>query len=144
MSKDGNIKTETEIFYDSNSLVKIAFSKQKTNSRDCFLFHKTTQRKLYDDEYKKHSRNGFFDVIFTNEKGQVTEGAISNIFIKSNGVLYTPPVSCGLLDGTFRRHLLENRRIPVKEKILYKDDIIKADKIYLTNSVRGIVEAMLK
>jgi para-aminobenzoate synthetase/4-amino-4-deoxychorismate lyase len=143
LSKDGNIAIETRTFSNLNGLAKIIFSKKKTNSADYFLFHKTTRRQLYDNEYKKYNRQGFYDVVFTNEKNQVTEGAISNIVIKSNGFFYTPPVHCGLLNGTYRQYLLKVRKIPVKEKILLKDDIINADKIYLTNAVRGMVEAKI-
>lgn len=142
--KDGKIKIETKVLSDSVGLAKIAFSSKTTNSKDYFLFHKTTRRKLYNEEYKKYSRKGFFDVIFANEKRQITEGAISNIFIKKNGVYYTPPVSCGLLDGTFRSHLIKRKKIPIIEKILYQDDIIKADRVYLTNALRGMVEAEVR
>ncbi|MFH1655982.1 MAG: aminodeoxychorismate synthase component I [Candidatus Omnitrophota bacterium] len=141
LSKDGNIEIEVKVLSESNCLAKIAFSKKKTNSADYFLFHKTTQRKLYNDEYKRYNRKGFYDVIFTNEKNQVTEGAISNILIKRNGIFYTPALSCGLLNGTYRQYLFRNRKIPIKERILCKNDIINADKIYLTNAVRGMVEA---
>lgn len=143
LSKDGKIRIETKILPKSNGLKMIAFSSKKTNSGVCFLFHKTTRRKLYNEEYEKYNRKGFFDVIFTNEKNQITEGAISNIFIKKNGIFYTPPVSCGLLGGTFRNYLIKTKKIPIIEKILYKDDIIKADRVYLTNAVRGMVEAKL-
>lgn len=141
--KDGSIAIESRVLSGSDGLVKIALSKKKTNSLDNFLFHKTTRRKLYNDEYKKYKRQGFYDVVFINENNQMTEGAISNIFIKTNGIFYTPPVSCGLLEGTFRKYLIENKSIPIKEKVLYRDDLLKADKIYLTNAVRGMVEVKL-
>ncbi|MBM3252239.1 MAG: aminodeoxychorismate synthase component I [Candidatus Omnitrophica bacterium] len=143
LSKDGNITIETKTLSSLDGLAKIIFSEKKTNSVDYFLFHKTTQRKLYDDEYKKYKRLGFHDVIFMNEKNQVTEGAISNILIKTNGVFYTPPLDCGLLNGTYRQYLLRESKIPIKEKILHKNDIINADKIFLTNAVRGMVEARI-
>jgi para-aminobenzoate synthetase/4-amino-4-deoxychorismate lyase len=142
--RDGRVKIETRILTELNGVVRITFSKNRTNSADNFLFHKTTRRKLYNDEYKKYSQEGFYDVIFLNEKNQITEGTISNVFIKKNGIFYTPPLNCGLLEGTFRKFLFRNKKFLIKEKILYKDDIIEADKIYLTNAVRGMVEARLK
>ncbi|MFH1245591.1 MAG: aminotransferase class IV, partial [Candidatus Omnitrophota bacterium] len=108
-----------------------------------FLYHKTTNRKLYDAEYRRARSRGFYDVIFSNEKGEITEGAISNIVIKSKGVFYTPPVECGLLDGVYRRYLLRSGKYSIKEKALFKKDIVNAEEIYLTNSVRGMVRVCL-
>ncbi len=116
----------------------IAISEQKTNSRDIFLHHKTTQRRLYDNEYKKYRKSGYYDVLFRNERDEITEGAISNIFIKAKGKYYTPPLSCGLLNGAYRRYLLDKKR-NVQEKVLTLKDIQNADEIYLVNSVRGMM-----
>ena len=67
-----------------------------------------------------------------NEKYEITEGAISNIFIKKNGELITPPITCGLLNGTYRRHLLETQK-NVKVRILSLKDLQTADEIYICN-----------
>ncbi|HDP16239.1 MAG TPA: aminodeoxychorismate synthase, component I, partial [Candidatus Omnitrophica bacterium] len=122
---------------------KVVFSDKRVSSRDSFFYHKTTNRKLYDGELRKWRKKGYFDAIFSNEKNQITEGAVSNIIIKKGRFYYTPPVSCGLLRGVYREYILKSRKIPLKEKILYKSDIRKADKIYMVNSVRGMVEAVL-
>jgi len=121
-----------------NSSRRIAVSPLRTDSHDLFLRHKTTLRDLYNAEYKKYKAQGYFDVIFCNEKDEITEGAISNIFFEKNGRLYTPPLSCGLLNGIGRELMMKKRQ--VKEKILYISDLKKADRIYLTNSVRGVNE----
>ena len=98
---------------------------------------------MYDKEHKKWRARGYFDIIFTNEKNQVTEGAISNIIIKKGRQYYTPAIQCGLLNGVFLKDLLRGRKIPVKEKILYKQDVKKADELYMVNSVRGMVRVKL-
>jgi para-aminobenzoate synthetase/4-amino-4-deoxychorismate lyase len=82
-------------------------------------------------------------VIFKNERGEITEGAISNIYVVKNGIYFTPPLSCGVLDGTFRRHLLETKPFPIQERILFEQDIDSADSIYISNSVRGLLQATL-
>jgi para-aminobenzoate synthetase/4-amino-4-deoxychorismate lyase len=74
------------------------------------------------------------DVIFLNEKGEVTEGANNNIVIRKNGILLTPPVTCGLLPGTLRAQLLETGE--VSEGVIMPADVAQADEIYLINSVR--------
>jgi len=137
----GKIKIESRILSGLNGHNLIAFSNRRTDSSDRFLFHKTTQRKLYNEEYARCSRKGYFDVIFSNEKNEITEGAISNIFIEKNGIFYTPPLACGVLGGTYRSFLIKTKKFPVVEKILYKNDIINADRVYLTNALRGMVEA---
>ncbi len=92
--------------------------------------------------YKRAREEGLADLIFTNERGEVTEGCISNIFVKKNGTLITPPVKCGLLNGLMRQYIL-NRTKNVSEEILFPDDVINAEKIYICNSVRGIREVKL-
>ena len=77
-----------------------------------------------------------------NEKGEVTEAYSSNIFIKKGKNIFTPPVKCGLLPGTYRQYLLSKRAC--REKVLYKDDIKNADEVYIGNSVRGLRKVILK
>jgi len=122
---------------------KAYFSTKRTDSQNVFLYHKTTNRKIYSDEYRRARRLGYFDVIFANEKGEITEGAISNIFIRRKATLYTPPIRCGLLDGVYRRYLLGSKKYTIKEKVLFKQDLANAEEIYLSNSVRGLFKVHL-
>jgi len=119
--------------------VKVKISKRKTNSKNSFLYHKTTERGFYDKERTKSESQGFFDILFTNNKGELTEGSISNIFVLKNKKLYTPKLECGLLGGVLRESLLGSKK--AKEKILYPKDLKEAAKIYIGNSVRGLLEA---
>jgi para-aminobenzoate synthetase/4-amino-4-deoxychorismate lyase len=111
----------------------------KTDSCQVTLFHKTTLRKMYDKERSKAVEQGYFELFFTNERDEITEGAISNIFIKKNGVFYTPPVVCGLLAGVMRNRLLADGSGRVREKILSRTDLRRAEAVYMVNSVRGVV-----
>ena len=143
--KDGSIKLEPSLFQSRRDAeLKVYLSAKRTQTQEPFLYHKTTCRKIYDEEYKRCRRLGFYDTIFANEKGEITEGAISNIFVRKNGGLYTPPVRCGLLDGVYRRYMLYSGRFPIKEKVLFKEDLINAEEIYLSNSVRGLVKVRLE
>lgn len=143
LDRRGNIQTAFSRIDNNTNAAKVRFSDKKTCSRDVFLYHKTTNRELYDKERKRWNKKGYFDVIFTNEKKEVTEGAISNIMIKKNGFFYTPPLDCGLLNGVFRQHLFKTKTAPIKEKVLYKKDIESADEIYMMNSVRGALKVRL-
>jgi len=144
LNKKGDIKIEASLLrMSAPGTSRVCFSTKCTNSASPFLYHKTTNRKIYNQEYKKCKSLGFYDIIFTNEKGEITEGAISNIFIRKNGIFYTPPVSCGLLDGVYRQYMLLSGKYRVKEKVLFKRDLLRAKEVYLSNSVRGLVKVCL-
>ncbi len=136
-SRDGNLNIESKEFIPtfSSSMIKIA--EERSNSNDPFYFHKTTFRPLYDKYFHRSIAEKVADYIFLNERNEITEGTYTNIFVKKNNELLTPPISSGLLDGIYRRYLLET--MPnAKESVLYTEDIQTADEIYLCNSVRGM------
>ncbi len=84
----------------SKSTGLIRISAERTNSQDLFLRHKTTRRALYDREYARALADGFDEVLFLNERNELTEGAISNIFLRKNDQLLTPPLSSGALPAS--------------------------------------------
>jgi para-aminobenzoate synthetase/4-amino-4-deoxychorismate lyase len=85
---------------------------------------------------------GCDDVLLCNENGELTEFTIGNLVVKMDDGLFTPPVECGLLAGTFRAELLANGEI--KEKIIRVEDLKKCREIFLVNSLRKWVRAELK
>lgn len=116
----------------------VVLAKDTVDERNVFLYHKTTYRDWYRLAVPTDGRDQCFDVIFTNTKGEITEGARSNVFVRKRGVLYTPPVACGLLPGILRSLFLQKGKCI--EKRLSPDDLRKADAVYCGNSVRGLVE----
>ncbi len=116
---------------------RLALSSRHTHSDDVFLYHKTTRRRMYDEELSAARANGYGEVVFLNERGEITEGAISNIIIERGGRLFTPPVSAGLLNGVYRRHLLEHTT-NISEKTIFPADLLSADALYCCNAVRGM------
>ncbi len=124
-------------------LPKISFSKEAVDSQSPYLYHKTTRRELYDTERQLAVAAGDYEVVFVNERGEVTEGAITNIFIRKDGRLLTPKVECGLLAGVFRHFLLHGGGEPVVEAVLSKEDLQSAQGIYVGNSIRGLVQVSL-
>jgi aminodeoxychorismate synthase, component I, bacterial clade len=121
---------------------QIRLSTERTSSKDFFLRHKTTHREFYESQFAMCREDGFDEVIFLNERGEVTEGSISNIFIRRAGELLTPPLSAGVLPGIFRGYLLETDAT-AKEQTLMVEDLESADAIYLCNSLRGMREVRL-
>jgi para-aminobenzoate synthetase/4-amino-4-deoxychorismate lyase len=124
---------------ETTELPRVVFSRSNTDSHSPFLYHKTTLRELYDAEQAKAVNDGYYEVLFVNEKGEVTEGSYTTIFLQQAGKLITPPVSCGLLPGVFRSHLLQEFPDLVKEESFTLDDIDRADVVYVGNSVRGLI-----
>jgi para-aminobenzoate synthetase / 4-amino-4-deoxychorismate lyase len=129
--------------------ITVTLSPHSTNSTDPFLRHKTTNRHLYNDELTRARAEGFDEVIFLNERGELTEGAISNLFVEilgdpaGAGKLLTPPLSSGVLPGVMRRHLLET--FPeAEERTLTLADLEPPNTLWLCNSVRGLRKAILR
>jgi para-aminobenzoate synthetase / 4-amino-4-deoxychorismate lyase len=122
---------------DPNRIGRVTISSVRTDPSDAMLYHKTTHRPIYSRAFEQATRDGFDDVLFLNLRGEVTEGAISNVLVEKDGRWYTPPIECGLLAGVYRRHLLETRP-EIEERVLFIDDLQAADAIYLANAVRGL------
>ena len=111
---------------------RYAVSPERTDSADLLLRHKTSWRELYEDEVK---RLGTDEVVFCNERGELTEGARSNIFVERDGVLLTPPISAGVLGGCLRAELIEQGR--AREGVLTPGDL--KGGFYFGNSLRGLI-----
>jgi branched-chain amino acid aminotransferase len=87
------------------------------------------------------SKNNLDEAIVLNSFQRVCESSIANIFIVKNNVLFTPPLSEGCVAGVMRRWMLENlskRSITVKETELSPQDLLSADELFLTNSIRPV------
>ena len=133
----GQIALTSSPLAPSPTECRVTIAHERTTSTDVFLRHKTTHRPLYDRLFAAAQQSGFDEVLFRNQRDEVTEGAISNIFVRIEGRLYTPPLACGVLPGVFRRHLLE--AVPrAEERILTLADLRAADELFLCNSVRGL------
>ena len=117
-------------------IMRVTLAAQPVDTANIFLYHKTTRREAY--ETARSSRPGFDDVILWNEHGEITESTIANVVVELNGQCYTPPIACGLLDGTLRADLIE--RGLIHERVIAKDDLLSATRLWLINSVRGRLE----
>lgn len=126
------------------NLPRVTFAETATDSSQCWLMHKTTLRKIYDQGFAAAQKAGCFDQIFVNDKGEVTEGSIANVVIYREGAYLTPPVSCGLLAGVMRKQLLADPVVMVEERTLFPADILEAEALFLVNSVRGVVQVRIE
>jgi len=142
--KDGRLEVNSVLLPSVASreeLPKVSFSASRVEEEDVFLYHKTTFRGLYNQEREKAICRGLYEILFLNTRGQVTEGTISTLFVEKDGRLFTPPLSSGLLPGTYRRFCLDSGK--AEEKVLTMKDVTSADALYVANSVRGLVLVQL-
>ena len=141
VAKNGRITCKPEALRHSTAthIQRVCLAKSPIDSSNPFLYHKTTNRLVYDQALA--ACPGYDDVILRNEKGEVTESCIANIVVELDEELYTPPVQCGLLAGTFRACLIEQDKI--REKVIGIEDIARSPHIYLINSVRKDQEVLI-
>ncbi|MCA8100384.1 chorismate-binding protein [Burkholderia contaminans] len=114
-----------------------------TRANDALLLHKTTRRAEYDRAWQAAEALGGFDMLFVNERGEVTEGGRSNVFVKLEGQWVTPPLASGVLPGVMRGVLLDDPALGAKERALTLDDVLNADELMICNALRGPMVARL-
>lgn len=135
LDKWGSYNHTVSELTETSSDIDICISEKRISSSEKFLYFKTTNRKFYDTEFAVNYAEGFAETIFINEHDNLTEGSRTNLFIGQNNKYYTPPVEEGLLNGCYRRYLLENIS-QVEEKKLTVEDLLNANKVMMVNSVR--------
>ena len=138
ISDEGLMLEEKDFNYSSDIYEKGVdhkIVKERRYSENVLLKHKTLN---YLDNYLalKQIPVRFFDALFTNEKGQICEGAKSNIFFIKGDSLYTPEIGCGLLPGIIRGHILEHYK--VKETFIKAQEITQFEGAFVTNSLIGV------
>jgi para-aminobenzoate synthetase/4-amino-4-deoxychorismate lyase len=126
-----------------DKLPRVAFATVPVETTSPWVYHKTSRRDLYSREYGRAQAEGHWDRLFCNERGEVTEGCISNIIIFREGQFVTPPVKCGLLPGVMRGKLLAASAPSLGEAVLTEHEVRAAEAVYLCNSVRGVVRVTL-
>ena len=140
---DGSLQVTSEpIPASTGDPLRVRICPNHIDPADPMYFHKTTHRPLYAEALKEAQAAGFDEVLFFNLRNELTESAIHNVFIQKAGRLLTPPIACGLLPGIHRRHILASAP-NAAEQILLLEDLRQADRIYLSNAVRGLRPAVI-
>jgi len=120
---------------------RLKVAKTKLQSEDSLFRHKTTRREPYEAARAEFSKEEADEVILLNERGEVCEGTITNIFAEAaDGMLLTPPLTSGLLPGVLRAELIRERR--ARGEVLKLDDL-RHRKLFVGNSLRGLIRAEL-
>jgi para-aminobenzoate synthetase / 4-amino-4-deoxychorismate lyase len=143
LARDGTIRAESESLAEDQPIARVELACSPVDEHDPFLYHKTTHRVQYERAVAGlgGGQRGCEDVILWNRRGELTESTRANIVLEIGDELLTPPVQCGLLEGVMRgREIREGR---IRTAVLRREDLRRADRIYLINAVRGWRPAML-
>jgi para-aminobenzoate synthetase/4-amino-4-deoxychorismate lyase len=132
LTPDGSFKTDHAPLRPLPAPYRLSLAQHPISSSDRSLYRKTTDRRAYDNAIPHDPTAD--DVILWNERGEITETKIANIALELDGKFYTPPITSGLLDGCYRKTLLE--RGEITERVLLKEDLARATSIIVLNSVR--------
>ncbi len=140
---DGELSiTKNSISREKPENRTVCISPIRVDASDVFFYHKTTRRALYESEYERVKGAGYYEVLFLNNDGFLTEGSRNNLFVKSGIDVITPPQNNGLLGGIYRQQLLKRCK-GTFEKELMPDDLQPPASLYLCNAVRGLRKVML-
>lgn len=134
LAADGAVRVEHTPLQLRDAAMRVRFALDPVDPSDVFLFHKTTNRAVYE----RARLPDCDDVILWNPAGEVTETTIANLVVEDvefGGRRVTPPIACGLLPGTFRAELLETGA--VSEARVTVEQLRSAARFWLVNSVRG-------
>ncbi|MBK4215427.1 aminotransferase class IV [Paracoccus caeni] len=118
---------------------RVQISTVRLDSDDPWLRIKTTHRPAYDTA-REALAEGVDEAILLNQRDEVCEGTITNLFLRRDGRLLTPALQCGLLPGVLRASLLA--RGEAEEAVLRPDDLSDGE-LLLGNALRGLIPAQL-
>jgi para-aminobenzoate synthetase/4-amino-4-deoxychorismate lyase len=132
LTAQGSMRTEWASLIPLPNPYRISLARSPISTSEYALYRKTTDRKVYDESLPQDPEA--HDVILWNERGELTETRIANIALEIDGILYTPPIMSGLLGGCYRAELLA--RGEIEERVLMREDLTRATRIVLMNSLR--------
>lgn len=112
----------------------------RLDSRDPWLRLKTTHRPAYEAA-RDAMPETCDEAILLNERGEICEGTITNIFLRQKGRLLTPAISCGLLPGVLRQSLLD--RGEAAEAVIRPADLTEG-QVFCGNALRGLIPVSLQ
>ncbi|PFH08335.1 para-aminobenzoate synthetase/4-amino-4-deoxychorismate lyase [Collimonas sp. PA-H2] len=143
LSADGVCSLQSAELTALATPVSLLIAPAPTQSDDLFLRHKTTVRQRYDQAWQRAQQLGAFDMLFFNQRGELTEGGRSSVFLKLDGRWYTPPLGAGLLPGVMRSVVLSDPAWNAAERSLGMEELLAAEEIMVCNALRGTMSATL-
>ena len=143
-SNNMDFTIKTEIFVDSYpKIYNTGIFRKATKQINFFSGIKSTSSLLYVMAALEMKKQNWDEIIILNENGRVCESLNSNIYLKKNNIFYTPPLSEGCVDGTFRMQMLRgNFDFKTFEKPIELNELYEG-RIYFSNAVKGLTEGKL-
>jgi len=121
------------------------FVSSKIRNRTKYSHIKSINYTLFKQALAEAKKSGFDEAVLLNAKGEVVEGATSNIFYVKNAIIFTPPVHCGCLNGVTRNAVLKLARLrgySCRIKAFKTEQLLNADEVFVTNSLVGILPVL--
>ncbi len=143
VGSDGNLSVSSAPLTPLAQPARVLIAPDATRSGDLFLRHKTSVRARYDAAWRDAEAQGAFDMLFFNERGELTEGGRTNVFIHYQGRWITPPLACGLLPGVMRAAVLDDPAWQASEAVVTRPMLAAASQIMICNALRGTMMATL-
>ena len=143
LDDSGTLNIQTALLAPLDQAVRVLISPVMMCSDDALLAHKTTLRRTYDEGWRQAEAVGAFDTLFFNERGELTEGGRSNVFVRIDGQWRTPPLFSGLLPGVMRAVLLEDPSWNAVERPVTMEDLRTAQAVCICNALRGVMPAVV-
>jgi para-aminobenzoate synthetase/4-amino-4-deoxychorismate lyase len=141
LEPDGTVKTGRRALRSSLEPVALCWASEILDSSEPLLRHKTSWRPLHDAALANAQRNGCFDALLCNERGDIADGSRSTLFVRDGTTLLTPPLSAGALPGVLRASLLATG--DAREARITPNDVARATEIFVGNSARGMLRAFV-
>ena len=140
LHQDGSIVTSSTPLAEYHDQKTVCWADHIIDTRNNLLAHKTSIRGFYDDARVSAAKEKpIYDVLFSNDQGQVTEGSYHSVFIRVGERYLTPPLSAGLLNGVGRKLFLEQLGDRVSEVNFDRATLEQADEVLLVSSIRGVI-----
>ena len=142
LARDGALSLSTAPFTPTQGPWRVGLSPERLEAEAHWLRHKTTDRGLYDRTRGALPR-GLDEVLFLNERDELCEGTITNVFLRCDeGPLCTPPLSSGCLPGVLRQRLLESGA--AREMVLPRQALFECEGLWVGNALRGLIPAVFE
>lgn len=143
VSASGAVSRELKPFVPDPAVpVPVAWAAERVQAGDPARNFKTTDRGLYDRGFAAARDVGLGDLLYLNDRGELAESAIANVFAEVDGRLITPPLAAGVLPGVLRAEWLAAGH--VTEQAVTQADVEAADALYLASSLRGVRQCVLQ
>lgn len=144
LAADGAVEATAQPFQSlpDSTVWTLRLARTRLSSQDTLLRHKTSGRDAYQAARAEYTTADADEVLLANERAEICEGTITNLFVDTGGgLLLTPALTCGLLPGILRGELLDQGR--AREVVLTWDDLATAKQLFVGNSLRGLIAARL-